>query len=77
MRWQAVCTAPSGQLQIGEGILFISWRYEQKMPQFVRNCVRVKLDQKERESLCKMVGMKSLVWEAFAEFMYVAFQILM
>ena len=47
------------------------------MPQFVRNCVRVKLDQKERESLCKMVGMKSLVWEAFAEFMYVAFQILM
>ena len=27
-----------------------------------------------RESLWKMVGMYSLVWEAFAEFTYIAFQ---
>ena len=27
-----------------------------------------------KESLWKMVGMNSLVWEAFAELMYIAFQ---
>jgi len=30
------------------------------------NCVRMKLGQRGRESLWKMVGMNSLVWDAFA-----------
>jgi len=64
IRWRAVCIAFSGQLQFGEGVLFILWRYERKLPWFVRNCVRRKLGQSERESLWKMVGMNSLVWEA-------------
>jgi len=62
IRWWAVCTAFSGQLQVGEGVLFILWRYERKLPWFVRNCVRMKLGQRGRESLWKMVGMNSLVW---------------
>jgi fucose permease len=33
------------------------------------------LGQRERESLWKMVGLNSLVWEAFAVLVYVAFQI--
>jgi hypothetical protein len=37
--------------------------------------VRRKLGQSERESLWKMVGMNSLVWETFAEFTYIAFEI--
>jgi len=37
--------------------------------------MRKTLGQRERESLWKMVGMNSLVWEAFAEFTYIAFQI--
>ena len=65
IRWRAICIAFSGQLQFGEGVLFILWRYEWKVPWFVRNCVRRKLGQSERESLWKMVGMNSLVWEAF------------
>ena len=32
IRWRAVCTAFSGQLQIGEGVLFILCRYERKLP---------------------------------------------
>jgi hypothetical protein len=39
--------------------------------------VRIKFDEKERERLWKMVGMNDLVWGEFAEFMDVAFQILM
>ena len=39
--------------------------------------MRMKLGQRRRESLWKMVGMNSLVWDVFAEFMYVAFQIFM
>ena len=35
--------------------------------------MRRKLGQSERESLWKMVGMNSFVWEAFAEFTYIAF----
>jgi hypothetical protein len=31
--------------------------------------------QRERDFLWKMEGMSSLVWEAFLEFIYVAFQI--
>jgi len=77
IRWWIVCTAFSGQLQVGEGILFILWQYERKLPWFVRNCVRMKLGQRGRESLWKMVGMNSLVWDASAEFMYFAFQIFM
>ena len=71
IRWRAVCIAFLGQLQTGEGFLFILWRYEQKLPWFVRNWVRRKLGQSERGSLWKMVGMNSLVWEAFAELTYV------
>jgi len=37
--------------------------------------VRRKLGLRERESLWKMVGMYSFVWEAFAEFTYIVFQI--
>jgi len=37
--------------------------------------VRRKLGHRGRESLWKMVGMYSFVWEAFAEFTYVTFQI--
>ena len=77
IRWWAVCTAFSWQLQVGEGVLLVLWRYERKLPWFVRNCVRMKLGQRGRGSLWKMVGMNSLVWDAFAEFMYVAFQIFM
>ena len=42
-----------------------------------KNCVRMKLRQRGRESLWKMVGMNSLVWDAFADFIHVAFQICM
>ena len=35
------------------------------------------LGQRVGESLWKMVGMDSLVWEEFAELMYIAFQIFM
>ena len=49
-----------------EGVFFILWRYEQKLPWFVRNWVRRKVGQSERESMWKMVGMNSLVWETFA-----------
>jgi len=38
--------------------------------------VRVKFGHRERESLWRMVGMNCLAWEAFEEFMYVAFHIL-
>jgi hypothetical protein len=31
IRCRAVCMAVSGQLQFGEGVLFISWRYERKL----------------------------------------------
>jgi len=37
--------------------------------------VRMKLGQRGRKSLWKMVGMYSLVWDAFAELTYVAFHI--
>ena len=39
--------------------------------------MRMNLGQRGRESLWKMVGMNSLVWDAFPEFKYVAFQIFM
>jgi len=77
IRWQAVCAAFSGQLQVGEGVLFILWRYGRKLLWFVRNCVRMNLGQRGREGLWKMVGMNSLVWGAFEDFRYVAFQIFM
>ena len=32
IRWWAVCRVFSGQLQFGEGVLFILWRYERKLP---------------------------------------------
>jgi hypothetical protein len=59
IRWRAVCIAFSGQLQFGERILFTLWKYERRLPWFVRNCVRRKLGQRERVGLCKMVGMNS------------------
>ena len=31
-RRRAVCMAFSGQLRFGEGVLFILWRYERKLP---------------------------------------------
>jgi hypothetical protein len=37
----------------------------------------MKLGQRGRERLWKMVGMNGLVWDAFAEFLYVVFQIFM
>ena len=74
-RFRAVCMVFSGQLQFCEGVLFILWRYEPYLPWFVRNWVRMKLGQSERENLWKMVGMNNFVWEAFAEFTYKAFQI--
>jgi len=37
IRWWAVCTAFLGLLQVGEGILFILWRYDRKLAWFVRN----------------------------------------
>jgi hypothetical protein len=37
--------------------------------------MRRKLGQRGRESLWKMVDMNSFVWEAFAEFTYIVFQI--
>jgi len=39
--------------------------------------VRMNLGQRGRESLWKMVGMTSLVWDVFTECMYVVFQIFM
>ena len=30
-RWRAFCIAFSGQLQFGEGLLLILWRYERKV----------------------------------------------
>ena len=68
IRWWAVCMVFSGQLQFGEGVLLILWRYEWKLPWFVWNWGRRKLGHTERESLWKMVGMYSFVWEAFADF---------
>jgi hypothetical protein len=67
VRCLAVCTSLSG-LQVGEDVFFILWRYERKLPWFVRNCVRVKFGHREKESLWSMVCMNCLVWEAFAEF---------
>jgi hypothetical protein len=37
--------------------------------------VRRKLGHRGRESLWNMVGMYRFVWEAFAQFSYIAFQI--
>ena len=37
--------------------------------------MRKNLGHRGRESLWKMVGMYSFVWEALAEFSYIAFQI--
>jgi hypothetical protein len=51
MRCRAVCMAFSGQLQFGEGVLFILWRYERNLPWFVRNWLRMKLGLSEMESL--------------------------
>ena len=50
-----------GHLQVGKGVFFILWRYDWKLLWFVKNCVRMKLGQREMETLWKMVGMKSLV----------------
>ena len=75
-RWRAVCTVFAGQLQYGDVVLFILYRYERKLPWFVNNWVRSKLGHRVRESLWKMVGMYSLVCEAFSDFTYISFQIL-
>jgi hypothetical protein len=32
IRWWAVCRVFFGQLQFGEGVLFILWSYERKLP---------------------------------------------
>jgi hypothetical protein len=32
IRCRAVCMVFSGQLQFGEGVLFVLWRYERKLP---------------------------------------------
>ena len=37
--------------------------------------MRRNLDQRGTKSLWKVGGMNSFVWEAFAEFRYIAFQI--
>jgi len=76
-RWRAVCTVLAGQLHYGEVILFILYRYEWKLPRFVKNWVRRKLFCRVKESLWKMVGMYSIVWEAFLDFTYILFQTFM
>jgi len=38
IRWWAVCTAYSVLPHVGQGVLFILWRYERKLPWFSRNC---------------------------------------
>jgi hypothetical protein len=38
IRWRAVCTTFWWQLQVGEGVFFILWRYDWKLPWLVRNC---------------------------------------
>jgi hypothetical protein len=43
---------------------------------FVMSCVRMWFGQQGRDILWKMEGMSGFVWEAFSEFMCVAFQIL-
>ena len=70
-RWRAVCTVFNGQFQYGEIVFFILYRYERKLPWFVKNWVRRKLGHRVRECLWKMVGMYSFVWEAFSDFTYV------
>ena len=75
MRCRAVCSAFTGQLQSGVGAFFILWRYERKQPWFVMSCVRMWFDRRGLDVLWKMEGMSGLVWEAFSEFIYFAFQI--
>jgi len=65
----------SGQLQCGEGSLFILCRYEWKLPWFVKNWVMRKFGLRGRESLWYIEGINIFVWEAFAEFWYIAFHI--
>ena len=48
-RWCAISMGCSGQLQCGEGNLFILCRYERKLPWFVRNQVIRKFGQRGRE----------------------------
>jgi len=54
-KWRAVCTASSGKLQIGEGVLFILCM--NGIGHDFRNCVRMKLSHWGSEILWKMVGM--------------------
>jgi hypothetical protein len=72
-----VCSAFSGQLRSGVGAFFLLKRYERKQPLFVGKCVRMWFGQRVRVILWGIEGMSGLVWEAFSEFVYAAFQILM
>ena len=47
-RWRAVCTVFDGQLQYGE-VLFILYRYERKLPWFVKNWARRKLGHRVKK----------------------------
>ena len=51
IRCPAVWIAFSGQLQIGEVVFSILYRYARNLPWFVRNCVRIKFGHRERDSL--------------------------
>ena len=75
MKSRAVCSAFSGQLQSGAGAFFVLWRYGRKKPWFVRSCVRTWFGRRGADILWKTEGMSGLVWGAFSEFIYVAFQI--
>jgi hypothetical protein len=50
IRWRVICITFSGQLQFGEGVLFISWRYERKLPWLIRNWV---------SALCQLTQLSS------------------
>jgi len=66
-RWWAACVVCSGQWQVGEGISLIYGG----MNGNCRDLLGInKVGQEGKKSLWKMVGMNSLVWDVFAEFMY-------
>jgi len=59
IRWPAVCTSFSGQLQVGQGVFFILWRYDWKLLWFLRNCVRINLGQRESRLFYRPVNNSS------------------
>ena len=61
IRCLAVCIALSEQLQVDEDVFPILWRYDLNLPWLVRNCLRVKLGHRDRDSLLGMSGMNGLV----------------